>query len=132
MRFVLNEDGLDVTILENSLREGMGTDYKENGDSTAYSHASLFGNMDIMPNFTTNNDLNSEGYIILPDGSGAIMRFNSPKSPLNYQAEFKEFYGIDKTFSHQISQQTQNNRNYMLNMYGFLDKTEEKGVLAIV
>ncbi|MCK9536894.1 MAG: DUF5696 domain-containing protein [Bacilli bacterium] len=132
MRFTITDNGLDVAILDDSLIEGKGTNYKEDGKATKYSHHAKFGNMDIMPNFTTNNDFNSEGYIILPDGSGAIMRFNSPKSPLNYQAEFKEFYGRDQTFSHRIAQQTQDNKNYMLNMYGFLDKTKKKGVLAIV
>lgn len=132
MRFTLNEAGMDVAILDDSIIEGKGADYKENGESTIYSHNAKLGSLDIMPNFTTNNDLNSEGYIILPDGSGAIMQFNSPKSPLNYQAQFKEFYGADKTFTRSTPQQTDNNKNFMLNMYGFLDKTAGKGVLAIV
>lgn len=132
MRFTLTDKGMDVAILDESIIEGKGKTYKEDGQSTIYSHDAKLCKIEVMPNFTTNDDLNSEGYIILPDGSGAIMQFNSPKSPLGYQAEFKEFYGIDQTFTRRIAEDNADNKKFMLNMYGFLDKTERKGILAIV
>ncbi|MGD9886600.1 MAG: DUF5696 domain-containing protein [Bacilli bacterium] len=131
LRFVLSDQGLESTILNNSLREGKGSDYQEDGKFTKYSHDCYLGTIDVLPYFTSNNSLTSEGQIILPDGSGAIMQFNSPKDELGYTAYAKSIYGNDQAFTFRTATETMENKKMMFSMYGFLDKTSKKGVLAI-
>lgn len=132
MKFSLTDKGLNATILNNSLREGLGSKYKENGVSTPYSHDCFIGTIDILPHFTSNDSLTSEGQIILPDGSGAVINFNSEKDKLNYRSIPKPIYGADKAFVYNTAKDTDFNEKLMFGMYGFLDKTSRKGVLAIV
>jgi len=131
MRFVLTEKGLETTIVNESLREGVGSDYRLDGAYTKYSHDCLLGTIDVLPYFTSNNSLTSQGQIILPDGSGAIMTFNSPKDELGYTAYAKSIYGSDMAFTSKTFKETMANEDMMFAMYGFLDKTSGKGVLAI-
>jgi len=131
VRFELTDKGLKTTILDNSIIEGLGKDYKENGSRTQFSHASRLYKINVLPYMTSNSSSTSEGQIILPDGSGVIISFNSPKISLGYTAFAKRIYGPDKTFAFDRSQETDFNKSLMFGMYGFLDKTEKKGVLAI-
>ncbi|HNZ49909.1 MAG TPA: DUF5696 domain-containing protein, partial [Bacilli bacterium] len=131
MRFTLTEKGLEATILNDALREGKGSKYQEDGKFTKYSHDCLLGTIDVLPYLTSNNSLTSEGQIILPDGSGAIMQFNSPKDELGYTAYAKSIYGADQAFTYRMATETMENEKMMFAMYGFLDKTAKKGVLAI-
>jgi hypothetical protein len=131
MRFTLTEKGLETIILNESLREGLGSDYRLDGSYTKYSHDCLLGTIDVLPYFTSNNSLTSEGEIILPDGSGAIITFNSPKDELGYTAFEKSIYGSDMAFTSKTFKETMANEDMMFAMYGFLDKTSGKGVLAI-
>lgn len=132
LRFTLTDLGLETVILNNSLREGLGTGYRdEDGKRTEYSHNCLLGDIKVLPYMTANNSTTSEGEIIVPDGSGAIISFNSPKDALGYNAFDKPIYGPDKAFSFRQAPQTAVNENFMFGMFGFLDKTEKKGVLAI-
>lgn len=131
MRFTLTDKGLEANILNDSLREGKGSSYKENGEFTKYSHDCYLGTIDVLPYFTSNNSLTSEGQIILPDGSGAIMQFNSPKDELGYTAYAKSIYGGDQAFTFRNRTENMENEKMMFGMYGFLDKTAKKGVLAI-
>lgn len=131
MRFVLTDKGLQTTILNNSIREGLGKDYAEDGKRTKYSHDLKIANIDVLPYITSNSSETSKGQIIIPDGSGAIISFNSPKAALGYTAYSKKIYGLDKAFTFEQTQESHFNKDLMFGMYGFLDQTEEKGVLAI-
>lgn len=131
MRFNLTDKGLQTTILNDSIKEGLGKKYREDGKPTPYSHDCVIALIDIMPHFTSNNSLSSEGQIIIPDGSGAIINFNSSKDDLNYSAHIKPIYGADKAFTNRSATATEFNQKLMFGMYGFLDKTSKKGVLAI-
>lgn len=131
MRFVLTDKGLQTTILNNSIREGLGKDYTENGKRTKYSHDLKIANMDVLPYITSNSSDTSKGQIVIPDGSGAIISFNSPKAALGYTAYSKKIYGLDKSFTFEQTQESHFNKDLMFGMYGFLDQTEEKGILAI-
>lgn len=132
LRFVLTEEGLETTLLDNSIIEGRGKNYTENGKKTQYSHDAKLYKIDILPFMTSNSSSTSEGQIIVPDGSGAIISFNSPKISLGYNAFAKRIYGPDRAFIFDESQETDQNKKMMFGMYGFLDKTSKKGVLAIV
>ena len=133
MRFTLTDKGLETLILNDSLKEGKGSSYRgEDGKSTLYSHNCLLGSIDVLPAFTINKSDTSYGQIILPDGSGAVINFNSPKDKLNYTAYAKSIYGNDMAFPYRVTEATINNEKLMFPMYGFLDATNKKGVLAIV
>ena len=62
-----------------------------------YGHTCKIYEMQVVPYLTTNQDVNSEGQIILPDGSGAIISFNSVKDAQNAKTYSKQIYGDDST-----------------------------------
>ncbi len=82
LRFRLTNEGFKVTILNESI--------EEQSDSKIYQ-------IQLLPYFTVNNDKKSEGQIIIPDGSGAIISFNSVKDVQNAGAYSKRIYGTDLT-----------------------------------
>lgn len=115
LRFRLTDEGFKVTILNESI--------SENSDAKIYQ-------LQVLPYFTVNNDKNSEGQIVIPDGSGAIISFNSVKDVQNASAYSKRIYGIDYTIPQKEAGAA--NEDLMFGMYGFLDLTEKKGVVAII
>lgn len=131
VRFTLSNEGLEATILNDSILEGLGKKHREDGLRTKFSHDSRIHTIDVLPFMTSNSSETSKGQIILPDGSGAIMSFNSPKSALGYTAYSKTIYGPDMSFTFRDTQETLSNQQMMFGMFGFLDQTERKGVLAI-
>jgi hypothetical protein len=63
MRFALTDNGLEATVLNNSLREGLGINYRdENGKRTEYSHKCLLGDIKVLPYMTVNTSTTSEGH----------------------------------------------------------------------
>lgn len=115
LRFKLTTDGFKVTILNNSI--------EEKSDSRIYQ-------IQLLPYFTVNNDKTSEGQIVLPDGSGAIISFNSVKDVQNADAYNKRIYGTDYTIP--LKEAQANSEDLMFGMYGFLDFTKKRGVVAII
>lgn len=115
LRFRLTKGGFKVTVLNDSI--------EEQSDSRIYQ-------VQLLPYFTVNNDKNSEGQIILPDGSGAIISFNSVKDVQNADAYSKRIYGTDFTIP--LNEAGIQSENIMFGMYGFLDFTKKRGVVAIV
>lgn len=115
LRFTLTDDGFTVTVLNDSI--------EELSDSRIYQ-------LEVLPYFTVNNDKTSKGQIIVPDGSGAIISFNSVKDVQNASTYIKQVYGDDMT----IPKKERGNvtEKIMLGMYGFLDQTKGKGVVAII
>jgi len=126
LRFELIEEGLKATIINDSIIEGREPQYV--GD--LYGHTCKIYEMQVVPYLTTNQDVNSEGQIILPDGSGAIISFNSVKDAQNAKTYSKQIYGDDSTLPRE--NRGSDIEDIMLGMYGFLDFTEKKGVVAIV
>ncbi|MDD3122912.1 MAG: DUF5696 domain-containing protein, partial [Candidatus Izemoplasmatales bacterium] len=126
LRFELTEDGLKATVINDSIIEGRDPLYV--GD--IFGHTCKIYEMQVVPYLTINQDVNSEGQIILPDGSGAIISFNSVKDAQNAKTYSKQIYGNDST----LPQETRgsNVEDLMLGMYGFLDFTYKEGVVAIV
>lgn len=130
IRFELTTDGLEVTLINGSLIEGLGADTKE--DVAAYfKHDNVFGKVEICKFLTTNNLSSEQGQIVLPDGSGAIISFNSVKDK-QYAAKYSEkpIYGQDNALNRES--QGYHQQNLMFPMYGFVEQTSKKGVVAIV
>ncbi|MFU8785644.1 MAG: DUF5696 domain-containing protein [Candidatus Izemoplasmataceae bacterium] len=74
--YTLTEDGFDVKIINESIQE-----------------KSLYPlvNIDLLPNFAEASTLN-EGYLFVPDGSGALIELNNGKSNREYS---QRLYGMD-------------------------------------
>ena len=72
-----------------------------------------------------------KGMIVLPDGSGSVISFNSEKAVQQIGAyNEKRIYGSDST----IPQAERGNfsQDLMLPLYGFVEQTAGKGLVAIV
>lgn len=151
-QFTLDDSGYNVNIIGNSLREGDGekaTETLADGTiSTTFSHAYRFHTLTLFPYMTVDDGspvdkngnpttiskgnavaMTSEGIIVLPDGSGAVMSFNSVKDDLDVAAVTKAIYGTDLTDVDTYN--TASGDDFTMAMYGFLAKTQKKGVLAI-
>jgi hypothetical protein len=148
MRFELTDNGLDVSILNDYFREGNGknnkgnyiVDYDEKGnEDRTFAHQSTVSYLNVLPYFcaddgdrigvSPNINLRSKGQIVLPDGSGAIISFNSSKDDLNYTTNTISLYGQDR--SHILDYAGTDTKDMMLGMYAFLNVTSQMGVIAI-
>ncbi len=133
VRFEISNEGLDVTVLNNSVIEGLGEDFKGelSEEQLTYKHDNKLSKIEICKYMTVNNDPNSKGKIILPDGSGAVISFNTPKaSQAVGKYNLKKIYGEDKAINREQMGYAQ--QNLMFPMYGFLETSDNRGIVAIV
>lgn len=124
VQYELTLNGLKFDVLHDSIKEGASG---EDG----YPHEFRISSIEILPFFNKNFDHNSEGEIIIPDGSGAVIGFNSDKQDqfvAGYQP--KKIYGFDK--SQILRTAPADVQTIMLPMYAYLDKTENVGVIGII
>ena len=120
IRFTLTIDGLEVELLHNSFDESDSVGTK------AYS-------IELCKYFTYVKYPDSgkkDGQIIIPDGSGAVLSFNSPKGE-QYASKYpeKRVYGNDGAIN--VKERQASSETIMLGMYGFLQQEEGKGILCI-
>ncbi len=127
IRITLDEKGFNVTLVNDAIKEGLG----DKSEDPLYSHECLISSVQIFPYMTINGNPDAEGQIILPDGSGSVISFNSVKDKQNvsYYAE-KRYYGSDLAIT-QLEQQA-DSKDLMLGMYGFLETSDNKGLVAII
>lgn len=131
VRFVLSSDGMEATIINNSIREGVGIDNKDENIPNYLKHNNVISKIQLCKYATVNGDDQSTGEIILPDGSGAIIKFNSEKSE-QYASIYpeKRIYGDDMAINK--AEKGNVTEKMMLPMYGFIETSSRKGVVAIV
>ena len=109
IEYTLTENGLDVTVPGNSIKE-----------DPAYPLTYI----DILPYFTaTANGV--EGYTIIPDGSGAILNHANGKIYSKYQ---KRVYTTDLTQTSYVN--TGSNDDLMFPMYGVINTGNSSGMLV--
>lgn len=125
LQLKLTDNGLEATILGDSLQ-----DYDARKKDKNYDHDYLLSAITVLPEFTSSKSLEDEGIIVIPDGSGAIINFNNNKGSLNYAAYNKQIYGRDMAFV--LDMKPEDVQTLMFNMYGFINNTQNKGILAIV
>lgn len=114
----LTETGLESKILRNTIKEA---------EQTGSNH--FLATIDFLPNFTQVDQSKTEkGMIVVPDGSGAVINFNNQKS--RYRTYNKAIYGND--MSVYPDEKRPSEERLMFPMYGFIDQTNQQGVLAIV
>ena len=131
VRFTLTREGMDVTIINDSIREGVGVDYEGDDVPEYLIHDNLISKLQVCKYAIVNKSDTSTGQIVLPDGSGAIINFNSEKSE-QYASVYpeKRIYGDDLA----INRPERGNvvEKMMLPMFGFIETSDRKGVVAIV
>ena len=86
IQYVLNEDGLNITIPGNSITE-----------SGEYQVVYI----DALEYFTASTNT-EEGYTIIPDGSGAVLEHNNGK--FNYKLYNKRLYTTDLSMTPEVLQ----------------------------
>ncbi|MBO4666867.1 MAG: hypothetical protein J5666_01890, partial [Bacilli bacterium] len=131
LRFELNDSGMDVSILHNSIKEGVGYDNTDPDVAYYLKHDKLIYKVQLCKYMTVNDDPNSTGEIILPDGSGCVIEFNSGKSQqYTFVYPEKRIYGSATAAN--AASRGNNQESLMFPMYGFIDNTNYKTVVAIV
>jgi len=151
LRFELGTDGFKCTLLNDALKEGDADKYgkytkddlnKLPDDEKAslqkeiryYNHEYKIYSIELLPYMTENTPVDAtteKGMIVLPDGSGSVISFNSEKAVQQIGAyNEKRIYGSDST----IPQTERGNfsQDLMLPLYGFVEQTAGKGLVAIV
>ena len=107
IEYKLGENGLEVMIPGNSIK----TNTNAKGDKY------MVTSMDVLQYFTsTKKNERAEGYLVIPDGSGAVMQFNNSKA--NYSAYSKRIYSSDLTFTSYTL--TANTSDILLPMYAYV------------
>lgn len=82
LQYTLTDDGLSVTLDPSSI---------------TYTQGYPPVRVDILPYFGCGSST-EEGYMLVPDGNGAIIRFNNGK--LNTDSYWKKLFGADKALNH--------------------------------
>ena len=127
VRFALEDKGLTVTMINDSIREGEGSD----SEDPYFRHDEKICGIKINPYMTVNTSKEEDGQIILPDGSGSVISFNSEKVNQNVgMYSEKRIYGNDYTIPQ--AERGFESKKLMLPLYGFLETTKGQGVVAIV
>ncbi len=120
----LNEEGIVAAIMGNTLR-----DAEHSSLDKEYDHDFLMYAIEVLPELTTLRDTTAEGLMVIPDGSGAIINFNNQKALQNYSPYSSNVYGRDLAFA--LKRQQEQTQTLMFGMYGFIDKTNERGLVAV-
>lgn len=107
VEYKLGENGLEVMIPGNSIKTNMN----EKGDYF------MVTSMELLPYLTSSRATSKEeGYLVIPDGSGAVMEFNNNKA--NYSAYSKRIYTSDLTFTSYTL--TADTSDILLPMYAYV------------
>lgn len=114
VQYVLTEDGMTASILYNEID---ATDSKN-----------TVNNMDFLTYFGAAGE-KDEGYLVIPDGSGAIVEFNNQKNADGIRYA-KEFYGTDMAQVIETDIVTSRSETITLPVFGMVKNG--KGMLAEV
>ena len=125
LRFELTETGIEVNIINDSIQEGKGKDNPDETIPSYLKHDSKLSKVEICKYLTTNKNSNEVGSIVIPDGSGAVISFNSVKDK-QFVGKYTEkfIYGNDTAINREEAGHSI--QDIMLPMYAFI----EDGVLT--
>ena len=131
LRFALTNNGMDVSVLHNSIKEGMGEKNKDPEVAYYLKHDNMLSKIQVCKYMTVNGDPSSSGEIVLPDGSGCVIEFNSDKSQqYTFIYPEKRIYG--SSIATNATSRGNQSESMMLPMYGFIEATNRRAVVAIV
>ena len=133
IEYKLTETGLEAKVINESIVEPVTKKQREflfikwYVDTVKYP----ITNVDILPYFTavndtkvdevTNETTNTDGYILIPDGSGAIMNFNNGKTTYT-QYLSKRVYSTDTAFASEVKQVEK--EDILLPMYAVISQNK--------
>lgn len=116
IEYQLTDNGLQVMVPGNSLKAN--TDDKGN----TYRIVSI----DVLPYFTSVKKNTDTGYIVIPDGSGAVINFDNGKE--DYPVYLKRIYTTDLAFtSYTLTSKT---TDILLPMYAMVYTKTNRGVIV--
>jgi len=149
IQLALTEDGLQATIMSDSLVDAQNIDSFDlamastGKELSEYNNSCILDNIEVLPYMTyTNNviteevagvetEVDQEGMIIVPDGSGAIIEFNNGKEAMGASGVNQNYYGKNLVFTSEAMQEE--TEDLTLGMYGFLcTDPDPKGILAVL
>ena len=130
LEFKLTEKGVVVTIPRESLVDSTNVKEKLDPKDKDYSMINgryLITDIKICP-YMTNVDQTQDGYIIVPDGSGAIIEFNNGKTG----TVSANYYGNDLAYVQTVA--VEQSAQLLLGMFAFVNTTEANpgGLLAVI
>lgn len=125
LQLILTNKGLEATILADALQDSSAAKIDPN-----YDHDYIMSSIQVLPQLTTSYDLDGTGMMVIPDGSGAIIEFNNDKAVLNYSPYNQSVYGSNKAFVPRVAPEAV--ETLMFGMFGYLDITGKKGIMAII
>lgn len=146
--FKLTDEGLQTTIIADSLIDYSNVKEKDISINIAGDEMKLsaintkyeFLNITILPQMTTtkspvnysHDEGGEEGYILIPDGSGAIINFGNGKYELSYEGVNKVYYGSDNAFS--TKAKPEDTKDLMLGMFGYVISTDTRphGLIGVI
>ena len=124
--FELTDEGLNVTIPQKSLIDS-STITKDHADYEKFNVPFYITAVQLLPNMNA-LDSSHDGYMIVPDGSGAVINFNNGKN----NTVSAGYYGSDQAYVKGID--SEEGANLMLGMFAYvqLDSGQEGGIMGIV
>lgn len=130
IQFELTDKGLQVTIPREYIVDSSNVSKKLNKDDDMYSKIKgdyVLTTANICPYITEVDDSES-GYMIVPDGSGAVINFNNNKTA----TVSATYYGQDMAYINPMQQEER--AQLLLGMYAFVTTTRgnKKGIIAAI
>lgn len=124
--FKLTDDGLVVTVPRDSLIDSSNVS-KDDPEYGLINGRYVITDVKICP-YMTNADDTQDGYIIVPDGSGAVINFNNGK----IGTVSSTYYGSDLAYVNTVS--VEKSAQLLLGMFAFVNTTEANpgGLLAVI
>ena len=121
MKVVLTEEGIDVSIPESGITEKEGS---------KYTLLSIYA----FPFMDANRGHDQNGYLFVPDGSGALIR--TSVETISTEAYEKQIYGTDLGLGNFSSKSDQgmllDAENIYVPVYGVIQNVNESGVAVII
>lgn len=114
---------MDVTLGENYVEVRVPVNEVESTGNE--NRSSTLMSVSLLPYFGAGSS-DDEGYLLLPDGSGALLRFNNDKH--NYDMYFQDVYGADQNYVQDIYRLSQEDAS--LPVFGI--KKNDQAVLAVI
>lgn len=129
--FELSSDGLSVTIPTKSLVDS-STIQKDDPEYDTFNVPYYIASIQLLNNMLSIGDeldgVPTEGYMIVPDGSGAVINFNNGKN----STVAASYYGDDQAYVKGTD--SEETANLMLGMFAYVNTTpgKESGFLGVV
>ena len=129
LEFKLTDEGYVISVPVESLIDASTVTKEKVGEENYKKFAGIYQmySLKLCP-YMTYVDNSQDGYIVVPDGSGAVINFNNGK----VSTVSGRYYGVDNAYVNEI--ETGERPNLLLGMYAFVNTTagKESGLIAAI